>query len=232
MSDWRPISDRPPLKMQIEMRDADGTVVTGQALYDGIIGQRAYWHWDREAKPTKLTAKYQGGVLRKVEPVAWRPLKASRFDVAPEMIGRREVEVLLVRCVLTEGTYRRPGHRHLQSSTPSTSLDVENQSILETFAPERWDHDNYEVVSAWLTKLTPEQRMAVWLRAYRLSFEMIGDRLGRRSGQTARNTYAKAIQKAWSLALGDAKRLKRLPRDLWAPRKERAKHDRQAAEAS
>ena len=230
MTDWQPITERPPLKKPIEMRNAEGTEVTGYAVYDGIVGRRGYWYWDKEATPSKVTSRYQIGGPKKFEPVAWRLHLPPRFQAITEAIGRREVEVWLERAILTEGTYRRPGHGAIRLSPLNQMtgddralidrVSDENQGILETFVPYAWDHDNHSTVAMWLTKLPRDERVAVWLRAYKFSWDVIGDRLGR-TRQTARAAYCRGVERAWSLAHRDAKHLRRLPREFWATRPSR-----------
>lgn len=214
------------------MRREDGTEAIGWRVRDALLGRSRYWTWATEGRrPTRMTSAWQKAGLEEVFPVAWRPYYASRMEVPHEPLALREVDVMLKRAILTDGTLLRSGQALLKSSWDSDMhndetplIDQVNLEIFERFIPEHFDEDNYLVGMDWLARinkmksfddLSREQNCVIW-RAYDYSFAWIGEEiLGDVSRQRAQVIYRAAIDKTWRFALADEAKVRRIPRSLW-----------------
>lgn len=223
----------PPRNDTVEFQKADGSWCLGWATYDGVRGWR-YFTRSADAPPPSggITSRFDIVGTHEFYPVAWRPYQKPKIDVPVAPLSQREVEVILKRAILTDGTLRATGQDKLRTSWEDWSVNAElalvdqiNLDIFERFIPEPFDRDNYLIGMDWLARinkkakgfldLNREQNAVVW-RAYDFPFEWIGTEiLGGVSRQRARDVYRSAIERAWALAVAAPEPVWRLPRHVW-----------------
>lgn len=228
-----PLNPPPPRNEQVYLQKRDGSWVIGWANYCSLRGWR-YWTRSLDApRPSKVTSRYDLIGTVEILPVAWKPYLKPVIAVPTDPLSRREVEVILKRAVLTDGTLRKSGRDRLRSSWDSglhndglSLIDQVNLEIFEKFTPEPFDNDNYLVGMDWLARINKKskgfgdlnrEQNAVIFRAYDFGFEWIGKEiLGDVSRQRAYTVYHSAIDRVVSVALTGKAKVRRLSRDLWA----------------
>jgi hypothetical protein len=229
----------PPQQTMVWLKQSDGSEVLGWRVYSSQHGKSLYWTHSKDAPlPSRYTSTLQKAGVKAVYPVAWRPYEKTVVDMPAEPISLREAECLMLRTILTDSTMMRPAQSGLKSSWDDTLhiasgnvgdyVGQISDSLRIKFIPEPRDRQNYLVCMAWFCQLTDARQRksyadgfalsipqrVVALRAYRLSFEAIGDRVGP-SKQRCNVIYKTALDRIWTAAAADQDQLSRLPKHLW-----------------
>lgn len=214
----------PGRNKQLVLHLADGTEKIGWKTFDSVNGHR-YWAWDEGARrPSKYDSTLlRAGVMEVKGVVRTAPYEPVRVSLPPDLIARREAEVILKRSLLTDG-FRDRASMARQGKVDSTwdsdwhdSREEWNEAygrhdIFAKWSPETFDWDNYLIGMRWYVRLGKQSRYgngrqwqkAVRWRALDYSFETIGKRWLDVSRERARTIYHEAVDRVWALALEHA----------------------------
>lgn len=212
----------PPAGKVAELQLPDGSEILGWRVFDSVLGRHRYWRWTEGSSEPARSAFERAGV-QEVHPVKWRPYEPPTFEMADPQVSRREAEVILIRALKADGFRRVVGEFKGVKTTRWPDAPPEWNEAYGRYAaktkwrPEGFDWDNYLIAMQWYLDLNPiEQTVLRWYVVGK-PFWFIGERLGRKrvSGEQARKYYHRAIERAWSYALRDQARLRRLSRALW-----------------
>lgn len=219
----------PPLHEHVTLVLDGGREIVGWRSV--VAGRSRYWTWSDDAvRPSKFTSAWQKAGVLEVHPSAWRPLLKDRMSVPNDPLAWLEVEEMVRRAILFDGTVNKPFVLNIRSSWDSDSVDEGlalidqiNLEIFAKFIPEPFDVSNYTIVMGWFCgldkkaiakrQLSREQK-AIAFRAFGWSFDKIGSRFGV-SRQRASDIYRSGIDKCRDMAFGDQAKIRRIPAGLW-----------------
>lgn len=219
----------PPLHEHVTLVLSSGREVVGWRSL--VVGRSRYWTWSDEAvRPSNFTSSWQKAGVLEVFPVSWRSLVKDRMTPPNDPLAWREVEEMLRRAILYDGTVNKPFVLNIRSSWDSDSVDEGlalidqiNLEIFAKFIPEPYDVDNYTIVMGWFCgldrkaiakrQLSREQK-TIAFRAFGWPFDRIGSKFGV-SRQRATKIYQSGVDRCRDMAFGDQSKIRRIPTSLW-----------------